>query len=91
MTVWAEIADRLRNVAEGTGSKRRPGPQRFTVRGTTPLVLDELLGNERLEEGDPDFEIDDRVLSDAAVGDIVIAQQDADGDYVATALVKEGG
>lgn len=90
MTVWVEIGSRLREIAEGgAGSKRRPGPQRFTVVGVTPLVLDEVLGSERLEQGDPDFEVDDRVLTEAALGDIAIVHQDVDGDYLATALVKE--
>lgn len=82
MSVWAEIAERLRRRSGGS-------VRRFRVRSVDPLVLTALDGDERLEQGDEDVEIDSHVLGAAARGDVVAVLEDRKGDFVVAALLGD--
>lgn len=56
MTVWAQIAEKLRDHARDSGGTE---VQRYRVLRANPLLLDQVDGDERLEEGDDDFTITD--------------------------------
>lgn len=89
MTVYDKLAARLHGiVADRT---RAIAADRFKVVKANPLVLRQIEGDLVLEEGDPDLEIADAVDTAApAVGDMVVVHQGADGDWIATGVVKRG-
>lgn len=88
MSAVDELASRLVSMHERT---RRAHVERFKVVQGAPLVIEQIHGNLILEEGDPDFEIADAVDTAAPVkGDMVLVHQGADGDWVATGVVKRG-
>jgi hypothetical protein len=87
MSAVDELADRI----VGMTRRRSAHVERFKVVQAAPLVLDQIEGSLILEEGDPDFEIAAAVDSAAPVkGDMVLVHQGADGDWIATGVVKRG-
>lgn len=57
MSVYDRIAERIREIAEETSSR----VERYQVRSAAPLRLEQVDGDEVLEEGDEDFEIGENV------------------------------
>jgi hypothetical protein len=86
--VWGEIAKEVGARAQRT---QRNSARRFRVKKVSPLVLDEIDGDEILEEGDEDFEIESDVKDECEKGDTVLVIVADDGDFVATALLSDDG
>lgn len=90
MTVWDDVAHRIREIARTQVHNVAPPPRRFKVAGTSPLVMEAVDGSpDRIEHGDEDVEVDERVLATAAEGDLVHVHEDEDGDYLVGGLVKD--
>lgn len=89
MSVWNEVAGRLREIIAETAEARAPASGRGRVKSTNPLVITGVDDGLDLEEGDPDVEIVHRVKADAAIGDAVVVHQDEDGGFLAAGLLKE--
>lgn len=70
---WREIADSLASTAGG------PEVERYTVVRASPLMLDEVDGDNVLEDGDDDFVLS-AAVEDVEVGDIVRVMY-ADDEY----------
>ncbi|MBA2751594.1 MAG: hypothetical protein H0U41_05055 [Actinobacteria bacterium] len=60
--VWKEVGRELRGAAKEEVREAGHAPVRFKVLGVTPLILDEIGGDLILEQGDEDFDIDERLL-----------------------------
>jgi hypothetical protein len=95
VTVWADIAQRVRHVSREETRNVSPPVQRFQVTRVLPLRLEEVAGSEVLEEGDPDVEIGQALkLKDlegnrvVAVGDLVAVHQDEHKDWIASDVVR---
>lgn len=84
MSAWDDVVDRLKERFDRRGSVRR-----FRVVGTDPLIVRALDGDERLEQGDEDVEIDDGTLAAAEVGDVVLVFEDDEGDFVIAGLLGD--
>lgn len=88
MSAVQELARRLRDAMREEARSVSPPVQRFKVRRSDPLVVVDLAGDLVLEEGDPDVEIDRRVLADRPDrGDLVRVHVDSDGDYVIAGVI----
>jgi hypothetical protein len=76
--VWGEIAGRIREHAKD-GS---PSVERYTIKRLSPLLLDQIDGDNVLEDGDDDFVVGKLVKASPglAVGDVVRVLVDPDGD-----------
>jgi hypothetical protein len=59
--VYAELADELRSMVAATTVEAAKPPRRFRVMRQSPLLIEELQGELVLEEGDPDFSVDERL------------------------------
>lgn len=94
MTVYDDLATRIRGVARDHARAESPPTLRFRVASTGPLVLDQIDGDLVLNEGDPDFTIADAVDTGApAAGDVVLVEQTGASDnpeWFATGVVKRG-
>jgi hypothetical protein len=91
VTVWNEIVAELGGLAGRTVHNVSPPPRRFKVRNADPLVVEELHGDLVLEEGDPDFEVEEALKTTRpAAGDLVLVDTDAHGDYVARGRIADG-
>lgn len=89
MSVWDEIAGRLREMMHEVAEARTPAPSRGKVKSVDPLIITGVDDGLDLEEGDPDVEVVHRVKADAEVGDAVVIHQDEDGGFLAHGLLKE--
>lgn len=98
-TVYHELADRLRGLAREQAQAASPAMERGKVVKRNPLVVELLNSDVRLEEGDPDVEIDRSLLGllvdsmghssqRPQVGQTVAVQRDGDGDYLIVAVVR---
>lgn len=63
MSVWEQVAERIRDHAAEAGTQ----VLRFRVTRESPLILEQVDGEERLEDGDDDFTVTDgfRLYRDA--------------------------
>lgn len=61
VSVFDELADEIRGIAREQAVNAVKPPRRFKVRRLDPLLLEEVNGDLVLEDGDPDFEIDERL------------------------------
>lgn len=86
---YDELADRIRRLAREEATSASPPVERAKVQKSNPLVV-ELIGEDlRLEEGDPDVEIDEALLTDRpAVGRTVRVHRDAQDDYVIAGVIR---
>lgn len=88
---FQELALKIKALARGEAEQTRTPPLRFKVNRVSPLRLEQLDGELLLEEGDDDFEIAHAVdAADVDKGDQVLVHEDADGDFIAVAVVKRG-
>jgi hypothetical protein len=83
VSAWPDVAERIRTLAADAKARR------FRVVDASPFAAVEVDGDERIEVGDPDLEVSTEVLEDAALGDIVLVVETAEGDYVAAALLSD--
>lgn len=90
MSVYDDLAARIRGAARHHARVESPPPMRFKVARTSPLTLHHLGAVDLvLEEGDPDVEIARDVLeSRPSVGDIVIVHADQFHDYIVSGVVQ---
>jgi hypothetical protein len=83
--IWEEVAEAVRALV----SSDAPEVLLFQVRTETPLVLDQVDGDERLEEGDDDFTIPEslRGLLEQDAGVYVLSAGD---EFIVVAVDAEG-
>jgi hypothetical protein len=95
VSVWDEIAHGVRHVARGQVRASGPAVERYKVARVLPLRLEAVVGDEILEEGDPDLEVGQALkLQDVngnrviKVGDLVVVHRDGRGDWIASDVVR---
>lgn len=89
MTVWEQIAARMRGIAGETVEAKAPPVRRGKVIKASPLIID--LGEFTIEEGDEDVEIDEALKQTRPeVGDLVRVHTADDGDYIVSGTIKGG-
>lgn len=85
MTVWDELAEKLRAFVRGEVEGQGHRTRRFRVVKRNPLVCEALDGTLVIEEGDPDVEIARSVLGYTIIdsdGDSVVIPRPQVGDLV---------
>lgn len=70
-----ELAKRIRGVAREEAGNSAPHVSRYRVTQPSPLIVEELEGDEVLEEGDPDFTIGDALRQHIASYGIAVHDQ----------------
>lgn len=81
------LVKEIRRVSKQEALRASPPAQRYKVVSTEPLKLDSLHGEERLMEGDPDFDVARGIKVAAEVGDIALVITDRNGDHIASDLL----
>lgn len=90
-TVFDDLADRIRALAQGEAKVASPPVGRGKVLAADPMVIDMIGVDLVLEEGDPDVEFDRAVLATRpAVGDTVRVHHDGD-DWIVAGVVRGDG
>lgn len=99
MDEFDELATKIRTLARGEAQEASRPIERGKVVKRNPLVVELMNRSLRLEEGDPDVEIDRSLLGllkdsmghsseRPQVGQTVAVQRDSDGDYLITAVMR---
>jgi len=82
------LADRLREMSTEAARDAAPRVERFRVAAANPMRLEDIGGDLVLEEGDPDVEIDARLLAERpSAGDVVRVHRDAGGDWIVAGVI----
>lgn len=89
-TVYDDLADRIRGLVEDRVAATAPKVLRFKVLTADPLVIEQIDGELVLEEGDPDVEIDRRLIATPEdrpdVGDLVRVHHDGE-DWIVAGVI----
>lgn len=89
-TAYDDLADRIRGMVRHEVDARSPRVERWKVVSSNPLVIEQIDGDLTLEEGDPDVEIDRRLIATVpdrpAVGDLVRVHHDGQ-DWIVAGVI----
>lgn len=88
MTVWYELARRVRQAGRDGAVEAAPAIGRFVVASVSPLSLEQVDGDLVLVDGEEDVEVA-KALRDTppSAGDVVLCHRDGDGDWIVTAVL----
>jgi hypothetical protein len=88
MSVYDDLAQRLRGLCRDVVAETAPPVERWKVVASNPLVVEQITGDVVLEEGDPDVEIDRGVLADRpAAGATVCVHFDGQDWIIGSVIV----